>query len=140
MRTYGHSTEKHHAFQTIWRDLLRMSLGAVLLIKGIQFGQHPSDARSLIDNTPLDFMDMYVLHYIIMVQLVGGVLILLGLVTRTAIIFELPILIGALFYSGAAFSTAQALAAVTLGLAIAFLFYGSGNFSVDEYMKRNPNG
>ena len=129
--------------RTLWMDLLRIGLGLVILAKGIEFGQHPLDARSVIDNSPLDFMDLLAVHYVIMGQLVGGVLIILGLVTRLAVAAQIPILAGAVFFIQnhgiVSFYNGRLFAIVILALLLLFLWYGSGYFSVDGYMKRHRN-
>jgi uncharacterized membrane protein YphA (DoxX/SURF4 family) len=83
-------------------------------------------------------------QYIVIAHLAGGLLILLGLVTRTAILFQIPILIGAVIYTPSAgplpFYSSETLAVFVLLLLLAFLFYGSGRFSADEYLKGHPNG
>jgi putative oxidoreductase len=131
-------SDKH---QNVFMDGLRMLLGLVLVIKGIQFGLHPHDVKVLVSQTPFSFMSFMILHYIIMVHLAGGVMIMLGVATRIAIIFQLPVLIGAILFvhRSAMFSfySEHGLAIGILALLLVFLFYGSGRLSYDEFMKHS---
>jgi putative oxidoreductase len=132
---------KHHP---LGLDFLRVVLGFILLWKGIVFGQNQKDIQAFVDNGPFDFISLILVQYILMAHIAGGVLIILGLVTRTAVLFQLPILAGAVIFTPAspsmAFYSSEFLAVVTLLLLIGFLFYGSGAFSADEYLRRHPQG
>jgi putative oxidoreductase len=79
-----------------------------------------------------------------MVHLIGGLLIAIGLITRVAILFQLPILLGAVLlmnsHSGMFDAYAQGgVTILTLVLLFVFLVIGSGPFSMDEYMRRHNN-
>ena len=67
-----------------------------------------------------------------------------GLLTRIAVLFQVPIVAGAVFMIRSndlfSFYTNQFQAFGVLILLIIFLFYGSGKISIDEYMRRYPNG
>ncbi|MGZ9736001.1 hypothetical protein [Flavobacterium sp. GNP002] len=69
--------------------------------------------------------------------MVGGIMIAFGLLTRWAIIEQLPILIGAIVvnFMGEMQSQNLLLALLILGACIFFLFYGSGKNSADYYFK-----
>jgi len=136
-----HGAERH---QSIVMDSLRVVLGCILVIKGIEFGRNPQDLYLLIQGTPFDFLGLFVAHYIAMVHLAGGVLIAAGLITRWAVAFQLPIVLCAVLFvrTGGMFSfySSQIQAAGVLILLIVFLVYGSGRWSADNYMKRYGNG
>ncbi len=131
-------SDKH---QNIFMDGLRMLLGLVLVIKGIQFGLHPHDVKVIVSQTPFSFMSFIILHYIIMVHLAGGLMIMLGVSTRIAIIFQLPVLLGAILFVNRSamfsFYSGHGLAIGVLALLVVFLFYGSGKLSYDEFMKHS---
>ena len=77
-------------------DLLRMALGVFLFMKGMYF---VSNIQYLVDLiSPIDHIGggMFLLHYIAPAHLIGGILIFFGLLTRWAIIAQLPILICAI--------------------------------------------
>jgi len=131
-------TNKHHS---IFMDGLRILLGLILFIKGIQFGLNITDIKILVNQTPLNFLSFMIVHYIIMVHLAGGLMILLGVATRIAVIFQLPILIGAILFVNRSemfsFYSENGLAIIVLILLVTFLFYGSGKLSYDEFMKHS---
>jgi putative oxidoreductase len=83
-------------------------------------------------------------HYVIFAHLIGGVMITVGMVTRIAVLFQLPILIGAVFFvnSKAGFFSADSsdfwLSLIILFLLLFFLVEGSGPWSIDEYMRKHP--
>lgn len=125
-------------------DLIRVVLGAILIIKGIQFGKNPKDVYLVVKETPFDFIGMFMVHYITMVHFAGGVLISAGLITRVAILFQIPIVVCALLMVRSvdmfSFYSNQLQASFVLLLLLIFLVYGSGKLSVDDWMRRNPNG
>ena len=118
-------------------DLLRIALGIFLFIKGISF---MSDTAMLMDLfKPLQNLagGMIIVHYVAPAHFLGGILIAFGLLTRWAIIAQLPILIGAIVINFVGeMDTANLLLAIcTLLVCTFFLFYGSGKRSLDYYFK-----
>lgn len=118
-------------------DLLRVALGIFLFIKGISFMQ---DSQMLMDLfKPMQNLagGMLAVHYVAPAHFIGGILIAFGLLTRWAIIAQLPILIGAILinFVGEMDSTNLILALVTFLVCMFFLFYGSGKWSADYYFK-----
>lgn len=80
-----------------------------------------------------------------MAHLAGGILISLGLITRWAVVFQIPILIGAVILTGKQsgmfdFYSQFWLSLLVLALLVLFLVYGSGPFSVDEHLRKHPGG
>jgi putative oxidoreductase len=135
-----HWADSHHP---IWLDLLRTCLGIFLLVKGIIFISDISELERVLINLNMDWVSMALAHYIAFAHLVGGVLIAIGLVTRTAILFQLPILIGAVLFVHSernlnTLNTEWWISALTLGLLILFYIFGSGRWSVDNYMRNHP--
>lgn len=118
-------------------DVLRLALGVFLFIKGIDFMSHQVQMAEVIK----PFQDlpggMAILHYIVPAHFVGGFLIVIGLLTRWAVLAQLPILIGAVLtnFLGEMNSTNLILATITLLVCLFFLVYGSGKHSVDYYLK-----
>ncbi len=118
-------------------DLLRIALGVFLFVKGISFITNVQYLQDLI--SPIDTMGggMFLVHYIAPAHMVGGIMIVFGLLTRWAIIAQLPILLGAITVNliGNMHSQSILLAFLTLGVCLFFLFYGSGKNSADFYFK-----
>jgi putative oxidoreductase len=123
-------------------DLLRIVLGAVILGKGIYFIQDTDAILVMLHNSKVEFISFMLAHYVAMAHLVGGVLIILGLLTRLAVLFQIPILLGAIIFvnsSSGFFSMGSELwfSVFVFLLLVYFLFYGSGPLSLDQYMKRH---
>jgi len=118
-------------------DLLRVALGIFLFMKGIFFITNIQYLADLI--SPIDKIGggMFLIHYIAPAHMVGGIMIVFGLLTRWAIIAQLPVLIAAVIinFMGEMHSQNLFLALITLAICIFFLFYGSGKHSADYYFK-----
>lgn len=118
-------------------DLLRVGLGVFLFIKGIDIMSNHDQMIEVIrpfENIP---GGMGILHYVAPAHFVGGFLIVVGLLTRWAVLAQLPILIGAVLvnFIGTMNTTNLILALCVLFVCVFFLFYGSGKHSVDYYLK-----
>lgn len=118
-------------------DLLRVALGIFLFIKGISF---MADSMMLLQLfKPMENMvgGMIAVHYVAPAHFIGGVLIAFGLLTRWAIIAQLPILIGAILinFVGEMHTNNLILAIAVLLICGFFLLYGSGKHSLDYYFK-----
>ena len=122
-------------------DIIRMMLGVLLIIKGYTFMSNAAYLRDLIlENKSLSQSPDIItalLYYVTYVHLVGGTLILLGLFTRLSSIFQLPILLGAIFFINdtLAFVNSELwLSILTLGLVVLFAVLGSGPLSLDRFL------
>ena len=81
-----------------WMVIFRILLGLMLFIKGIQFIQNKSILQKIIEENQR-LQEYFWLQTIIpCIHLLGGVFILIGLFTRLAVIAQLPIVIGAVFF------------------------------------------
>lgn len=131
--------DRHHPH---WLDALRIILGIVLMIKGISFVADTESTHRLLESTPFLPVAWAVMLYIFFSHFVGGFFIAIGLLTRYAVAFQLPILIGALFLvhlrSGLTFLNSDLLVAIiVLILLIVFLIVGSGKYSYGERLKNS---
>ncbi len=121
-------------------DLIRILFGIFIIWKGYQFGEKPETVPVVMGR--LSFIEIFLIVYIVIVQLAAGILIMVGLISRTAIICLLPILFGAVVYSSRATTvlayTGTGWAFISLMLALAYLVYGSGVFSCDTYFRKHP--
>jgi uncharacterized membrane protein YphA (DoxX/SURF4 family) len=137
MGTIKHLNKWANAHTYYPLDLLRVALGAFLIIKGFNFMGNTLELIELIK--PLQSMagEMMAIHYVVPAHFIGGLLIAVGLLTRWAVLAQLPILIGAIIinFAGEMNSSNLILAIVALLLCIFFAFYGSGKHSVDKYLK-----
>jgi len=127
----------HHP---IWLDYLRITLGLILIWKGVMFATHLESFNHLMRGAALGtaLSISIFAHLIILLHLIGGLAIALGTHTRLFCLFNIPILVGAVFfinlsqgifvpYSEFWFSTF-----VLAGL-ICFLIEGNGRLSVEFY-------
>ena len=87
--------DRHHPK---WIDFLRIVLGLFILYKGLLFISDTGALMDLMKNKDLQFFNLGLAHYVAFAHLVGGLLIALGLVTRFAVIFQIPILLVAVFF------------------------------------------
>ncbi|TYP71600.1 DoxX family protein [Aquimarina intermedia] len=118
-------------------DLLRIALGIFLFYKGVFFMSNIRLLINLYDPIRSVIGDVVLVHYIAPAHFVGGFLIVFGLLTRWAILAQLPILIGAVLinFIGEMIPANLFLSSFVLIVCIFFLFYGSGKHSVDKYLK-----
>jgi uncharacterized membrane protein YphA (DoxX/SURF4 family) len=131
--------EEHRA---IWLDLVRIYLGVGLFVKGLQFtwdAEYISDL--MLASGRLQVWHTAIAHYIPIAHMGGGLLLALGFMTRTAVLFQLPILAGAVFLihlQEGLFTRGQNLefTALVLFLLLVILANGAGPLSVDQYLVR----
>lgn len=118
-------------------DLVRAALGVFLIVKGIDFMSNIAQLTEVMkpfEKLPGSWL---IMHYIIGAHFVGGFLIVVGLLTRWAVLVQLPILIGAILvnFLGVMNVSNLLLALVVFLVCVFFLFYGSGKHSADYYLK-----
>ncbi len=120
-------------------DFLRIALGVFLFFKGVNFITNIQYLVDLI--SPIDRIGggMFLIHYIAPAHMIGGIMIVFGLLTRWAIIAQLPVLLGAIMvnFMGEMHSQNLLLAIMVFAVCVFFLFYGSGKHSADYYFKMN---
>ncbi|WP_406683963.1 DoxX family protein [Seonamhaeicola sp. MEBiC1930] len=118
-------------------DILRIVLGVFLFIKGIDFMGNTAMLAELFK--PIQNMagGMIMIHYVAPAHFIGGILITFGLLTRWAIVAQLPILIGAIVinFVGEMNTANLYLAIATILVCGFFIVYGSGKHSLDYYFK-----
>ena len=122
-------------------DIIRMLLGILLVAKGVDFFEHMAYLRDLVvENKSISQSPELVtaiIYYVTYVHLVGGVLIFLGLFTRLASIFQLPIVLGAVFFINILTSFVNSelwLSIIALGLLVLFIIIGSGPLSLTGFL------
>ncbi|SES10577.1 DoxX family protein [Pedobacter rhizosphaerae] len=144
IRKIEHWGDVHHAK---WLDYLRILLGLIIFGKGVSFISDTTTLQNLItENNVFGFSGMMIsmaIHVVAFAHLVGGILITLGLVTRFAVVIQIPILISAVFFVNLTqgFSMLNSelwLSVIVLFLLILFWVVGSGPLSVDESFKHKP--
>lgn len=118
-------------------DILRIALGVFLFVKGVDFMGNSEMLAQLLKPVQNMAGTMIVVHYVAPAHFLGGILITFGLLTRWAIIAQIPILIGAVAinFIGEIHTANLVLAIITLLVCGFFLVYGSGKHSCDYYFK-----
>lgn len=129
----------------LWIDFIRVGLGLFILAKGIMFIQNTETIQNIMAHSQFKWLAFGLAHYVAMVHIAGGILIACGLITRVAILFQLPILLGAVIFvnSRQGFYVENSelwLSVLVLVLLIFFMFFGSGRFSFDYYMRVHKEG
>ncbi len=81
--------------------------------------------------------EIILLHYAVPAHLIGGLLIIFGLLTRWALIAQIPILVGAILinFLGDLSISNLTIAFTILIISGFFIIYGSGKHSADYYFK-----
>ena len=131
--------DSHHAG---WLDIFRIILGGFIFYKGVEFGRHPQEIMEVVRGTGLSLFSFFLIQFIPLVHLAGGVMIAFGLRTRWAVIFQLPIVATAILLdllSGTPFDIYSKITPtiiIFIGLMV-FLFFGSGSYSADKFLDKN---
>lgn len=124
-------------------DLLRIYLGAGLFVKGILFLTDMTGLSEMLMQSgrfqPFTFL---LSHYIPLAHIGGGFMMAIGLWTRTAILVNIPVLFGAVFFvyfEKGLFTQNQGLefTALVFFLLIVLLIWGPGRWSVDSYLSKS---
>lgn len=122
-------------------DLLRMLLGAFLIMKGSVFLMKYAFLRDMILDAGIisksPDLVAFIIYYVTYVHLVGGILIFIGLYTRWAALLQLPIVFGAIFFVNilSTFVNSELwLSIIVMALLLLFLVIGSGPLSLDHFI------
>jgi putative oxidoreductase len=131
-----------HSNYSLFLLIVRTILGLILLIKGIYFISNSQQLKDMILSSRFAAGVSFLAAYTTFAHLFGGVFIILGLFTRMAVILQIPVLIGALFFiiprqAFLNFWPELILSIIVLFLLIFILVKGSGEISMEEYLKKN---
>jgi putative oxidoreductase len=130
--------------QTKWFAILRIILGLIIFFKGLFFVQNTDAIQQMIANSAVNLYAVFLAHYVALAHLVGGVLIIMGLITRIAILFQVPVLLGAILFVNAdkgfySIHSELGFSILVLAMLLFFLVFGSGKPSVDEFMRTHEH-
>jgi uncharacterized membrane protein YphA (DoxX/SURF4 family) len=126
-----HWGDAHHPQ---WLDFIRIALGAFLCYKGVDFLMNMGTMLDLITNRMSfgSFTSMLMSNYIAFAHILGGILLILGVLTRFACLIQIPILLGAIFFVNSDLYrpfSALAMPIIVLLLLILFLVVGNGKWA-----------
>jgi putative oxidoreductase len=143
MNKLTHWIDWAEAHPKVWLDCIRIYLGLGLFVRGV----------FIITNTRAEFVSalleqqqfpwivtVFLLHYVALAHLIGGLMLTVGLLTRIAAWVQVPILAGALLMhrGEGLMSGGQSLefSALVLFLLTTFAISGAGPVSVDNGMPK----
>ena len=112
---------------------IRIFLGLALAVRGLILIAKPESISELVSAEK-----MYMGYaFVAIIHLLGGLLLAVGFFTRLAAFFQIPVLLGAVFFVHANEGLMTAgqsleLAVMVLFLLLIFMVYGSGPLSVHE--------
>ena len=125
-----HWGDTHHPQ---WLDFVRIGLGIFLCFKGVDFLNNMSAMLNLITSKMSfgSFTSMLMSNYIAFAHILGGILLILGVLTRFACVIQLPILLGAIFFIDLSPDMYRPLSEVLLSIGVfllllVFLVIGNG--------------
>ena len=84
----------HHP---VWLDAIRIILGLVLITKGIAFISNRQEIIHRLSTSSTGMSELaafYAAHYVIVIFIVGGLFVAIGFITRWALLFQLPAMLG----------------------------------------------
>ncbi len=122
---------------------VRLGLGAGFLWAGMNKVSDPEGFGMMLQNMagidPMMAPNMALL--IGSLEILSGVLIWIGLITRIAAAYQLVVLIGALFMFGFDFTMGPGIwkDPALIGIAIMLLLYGSGKFGLDYRISKSKD-
>ncbi|MEJ8804271.1 DoxX family protein [Pontibacter sp. H249] len=141
-----HPHRINSANNPIWMDGLRVILGMFLFLKGVLFLEHTTDVFYIFSSSQ-ELLSEGKAHFLTSaVHIVGGLMIMVGMLTRLALLCQIPILLGALLIvnpqqeSGLSLQNTELILslAVTV-LVVFFMVKGPGRYSVDNKILRQRN-
>lgn len=127
--------------QPAWLTILRILLGGMLFIKGIIFISDTTKLETLLHGSRLaEHYTPLLATGIAWANLLCGLFILCGLLTRLCCLIQIPMMIVAVFFVNIPNRTINngselALSIFILVLLIIFFLEGSGRLSADEYFR-----
>ena len=128
--------DTHHP---AWFDLFRITLGLILLWKGIQFATNLDAFSEMMakNKVAAAFAISLIAHLVIFVHIIGGLMIAIGTNTRAACLVQIPILLVAIFYVNLPANISKPYAEFWLAVSVlialvVFVVEGDGPLSVEH--------
>lgn len=126
--------DRHHPK---WLDIVRIGLGIFFCFKGIQFLGNMSGMLNLMTTKMSfgSFTAVLMSNYIAFAHILGGILLILGVLTRFACLLQIPILLGAIFFINLSSDMYRPLSElyqsiIVLLLLVCFLVVGNGHWQM----------
>lgn len=122
---------------------VRIYLGLALFAKGVWFATHAGAVSDLLEGSRWQQpAAVFIDSYVALAHLAGGLMLLIGLMTRLAAAVQLPVLLGAIFVVHPRQGLFTASANLELEVLVVFLLslvvvHGGGKWSVDAWLTRS---
>jgi uncharacterized membrane protein YphA (DoxX/SURF4 family) len=130
LNKYGNS------FRVFEPNIARVLIGVFILYKGLTFLQHTNILMEVLNPADAGLTEIFIVHYVQIGHIVGGLFLISGLLTRIAAIIQIPILIGAVIVNAQLGDVNQLVISIAV---LSFLFFftiiGSGKYSMDYNLK-----
>ena len=134
LHRFEHWGDAHHPK---WLDIIRIVLGIFLCYKGIDFLRNMSTITGpLSTKTSFGSFSIILLsHYVVFAHLLGGLLMVVGVLTRFACLLQIPIMLGAIIFINAAGDVFKPYSELFLSVLILlilcyFLIVGNGPWAI----------
>ena len=134
LHKFKHWGDAHHPK---WLDIIRIILGIFLCYTGISFLQNMSTVTGpLSTKTSFGAFTIILLsHYVVFAHILGGMLMVVGFLTRFACLIQIPIMLGAIIFINSASDVFRPyselfLSILILLLLIYFLIVGNGPWAI----------
>ena len=131
-----------------WVVIVRIVLGICLIYKGIDFIQHRDQLDAVFAGTKTIKKFVWMMAFLPWVHIIGGVMILVGLLTRFMSLIQIPIVLGAVVFVNIRDSVGDGVkqgeselpfSFLILVLVIVFFIEGGGYMSLDNYIRKPLN-
>jgi putative oxidoreductase len=127
-----------------WLIVLRVGLGLSLFVRGISFLRNSVLIDQLLSQTSFLKQVGWLSIPIVCVHLFCGLLIIIGLFTRWAVLLQIPVLLGGLIVTSLqrgffAFDPEVGFGFIILLLLLFFFIEGSGPLSCDKMMRKSKD-
>ncbi|HMH22780.1 MAG TPA: DoxX family membrane protein [Puia sp.] len=116
-----------------WLDIIRIALGIFLCFKGVEFLNNMGSMLNLMTSKMSfgSFTSVLMSNYIAFAHILGGILLILGVLTRFACLIQMPILLGAIIFINLSPDMYRPLSEIALSigvflLLVLFLVVGNG--------------
>jgi putative oxidoreductase len=133
----------HQSYQTgenvpKWVFILRVVVGLALILKAYTFFRNPSILQNSFANSGFLKSTDFLIPLVPWINLIGGILLTVGLFTRLAALVQIPLMFGAVLFVNLK-DTATAdlpFSFLILVLVVTFSFIGGGHMSMDNTYRK----
>ncbi|MEO7524273.1 MAG: DoxX family protein [Ferruginibacter sp.] len=133
----------HQTYQTgenvpKWIFVLRIVVGLSLILKAYTFFNNPEILNNSFANSGFLKSTNFLIPLVPWINLIGGILLTVGLFTRLAALVQIPLMFGAVLFVNLK-DTATAdlpFSFLILVLVVVFSFIGGGYFSLDDLYRK----